>query len=151
MWKFPLLLALLLVGMLFWNRDRFSSPTENQSAIAAQWTPSPQPTGEVVRLEIDFGNGASRHFDALPWRAGMTVEDVLLAARDFSPGVSFTQIGSGAGGFLTALEGLKNEGVSGRNWRYEVAGTPGTQSFCLQEVAPGELVRWSFAGKDEHL
>jgi hypothetical protein len=81
----------------------------------------------------------------------MTVEDVLIAAREFQPGISFAQIGEGAGGFLTELEGLKNEGASGRNWRYKVAGTPGSMSFCLQKVAPGELVRWSFAGEDEEL
>jgi hypothetical protein len=150
-WKFPVLLGLLLLGMLFWNRDQVVTQTEKLPLAAAEWTPSPQPAGEVVRLEIDFGNGAKRQFEALPWKADMTVADVLIAAREFRPGISFAQIGSGAGGFLTELEGLKNEGASGRNWRYEVAGTPGSMSFCLQKVAAGELVRWSFAGEDEGL
>ena len=150
-WKFPLLLALLLLGMLYWNRSQPAPQAENDSSAETAWTPSPQPTGDIVRLEIDFGNSAKRQFEALPWKADMTVEDVLVAAREFRPGISFTQVGEGAGGFLTELEGLKNEGASGRNWRYEVAGTPGTMSFCLQKVAPGELVRWSFAGEDERL
>ena len=146
-WKFPLLLVVVLLGIFFWKR---SEPVAQQAApteAPAEWTPSAKPTGEMVRLEIDFGNGARRQFDALPYKADMTVADVLVAARESQPGISFTQVGEGAGGFLTELEGLKNEGASGRNWRYEVAGTPGSQSFCLQKVAAGELVRWWFAGE----
>ena len=150
-WKFPLLLALVLLGMLVWNRSQHAPQPAESPSTTADWTTSPLPTGEVVRLEIDFGNGAKRQFDALPWRTDMTVADVMSAAREFRPGISYAQVGEGAGGFLNQLEGLKNEGASGRNWRYEVAGTPGTMSFCLQKVGSGELVRWWFAGEDEGL
>ncbi len=150
-WKFPLLLALLLLGMLFWNRSQQAPQPAKNPSTAAAWTPTPPPTGDVVRLEIDFGNGAKRQFDALPWQADMTVADVLSAAREFRPGISYVQVGEGAGGFLTQLDGLKNEGASGRNWRYEVAATAGTTSFCLRKVAAGELVSWRFAGEEEGL
>ncbi len=146
-----MILALILLGMLLWNRNKLESPTVEVQPGEVQWTPSEQPAGEVVRLEIDFGNGAKRQFEALPWRADMPVEDVMLAAREFRPGIRYVQIGEGAGGFLTELEGLKNEGASGRNWRYEVAGSPGSMSFCLQKVAAGELVRWRFAGEADDL
>jgi hypothetical protein len=149
-WKFPLLLLLVLLGIFFWKRGEPVEPQVTSSAAIVPWTPSPRPTGEVVRLEIDFGNGARRVFDAVPYEAEMTVADVLAQAREFRPGITFTHIGAGKGGFLTELEGLKNEGASGRNWRYEVAGTPGTMSFCLQKVAAGDLVRWSFAGENEN-
>ncbi len=149
LWLFPFFLALILGSLVIWDRAR-EHPALSK-APSLEWTPSDKPTGEVVQLEIDFGNGAKRQFDALPWKAGMTAADVMAAARDFQPGITYEQIGEGEGGFLTQLEGLKNEGASGRNWRYEVAGTPGTKSFCLQEVAPGEQVRWWFAGEDEGL
>ena len=148
MWRFPLLLAAVLIGIVLWNNGK---PTDERAAPperTATWSPSPAATGDVVPLEIDFGNGARRVFDALPYHAEMTVADVLEQARSFQPGISFKQEGEGATGFLTELEGLKNEGASGRNWQYEVAGSPGTMSFCLQTVAAGELVRWSFAGED---
>jgi hypothetical protein len=146
-WKLPILLALLLFGLLVWNQKALNNVRVASQSSPTEWSPSAQPQGELVSLEIDFGNGAKRQFDALPWRAEMTVEDVMQAARDFRPGITYVQIGAAAGGFLTELEGLKNEGASGRNWRYEVAGTPGTMSFCLQKVAPGEQVRWWFAGE----
>lgn len=149
LWLFPFLLALLLGSLVIWDRTWERPVVSNATPV--EWSPSARPTGDVVRLEIDFGNGAARHYHALPWKAGMTVADVMMAAREFQPGISYVQIGEGASGFLTQLEGLKNEGASGRNWRYEVAGTPGTKSFCLQEVAPGEQVRWWFAGEAEGL
>jgi len=39
--------------------------------------------------------------------------------------------------------------MNARNWLYEVADKPGTMSFCLQKVAPGELVRWRFTDASE--
>jgi hypothetical protein len=149
-WRFPLLLAVLLLGIFFWKRSEQVGQPAPTLDPAVEWMPSPPTTGEAVRLEIDFGNGARRVFDTLPYKADMTVADVMAAARDFRPGITYMQVGEGAGGFLTELEGLKNEGAGGRNWRYEVAGTPGNKSFCLQTVAPGELVRWSFAGESEN-
>jgi hypothetical protein len=149
-WKFPLLLVMVLVGIFLWKRDEPTVQPAVPAEPSAEWTPTARPTGEVVALEIDFGNGARRVFEAVPYQADMTVADVMDQARQFQPAIRYTQVGGGAGGFLTELEGLKNEGASGRNWQYEVAGTPGNKSFCLQTVAPGELVRWTFAGGDRN-
>jgi hypothetical protein len=144
-WKLPLLLAIVLVAMLIWRQGQPIADPATNRATGEAWTPSPAATGDVVKLEIDFGNGARRSFDSLPWKEGMSVEDVMLTAREFRPGISYAQIGKGAKGFLTELEGLKNEGASGRNWQYEVAGSPGTRSFCLETVNAGDQVRWTFA------
>lgn len=149
-WVFPALLVIVLGGLLFWSRGQQTIPTDSSTA-PVQWTPSARPEGEVALLEIDFGNGAKRVFDALPWHPEMTVAEVMMAAHDFKPGINYVQVGEGASGFLTELEGLKNEGANGRNWRYEVAGNPGTKSFCLQTVGAGEVVRWWFAGEEEGL
>lgn len=148
MWKFPLLLLVVLAGIFLWKRSEPAPQPSVPSQANMDWAPTVRPTGDTVALEIDFGNGARRVFEALPHQPGMTVADVMHEAREFQPAIRYTQIGEGAGGFLVALEGLKNEGASGRNWQYQVAGTPGNKSFCLQTVAPGELVRWTFAGGD---
>jgi hypothetical protein len=149
-WKLPLLLAVVLLGIFLWKQNQSVPPSPAPSQVSSEWTPSVRPTGDTVGLEIDFGNGARRIFEALPYRAEMTVADVMGEARKFQPALRYAQVGEGAGGFLTELEGLKNEGASGRNWQYDVGGTPGNKSFCLQTVAPGELVRWTFAGQDEN-
>jgi len=143
-WLLPLLLLLVLVGVILSNRFGLNAPNHDSIPEATHWTPSAQPTGETVSLEIDFGNGATRRFDKLLWQPDMTVTDVLSAASHFRPGIRFSQVGTGESGLLTEIDGLKNEGMNARNWLYEVADKPGTVSFCLQKVAPGELVRWRF-------
>lgn len=147
-WLFPLMLLVVLLvalGMVVLNRS-FESAGDNSVARSA-WTPSDEPTGETVQLEIDFGNGAKRQIAALPWEPEMTVVDVLESAREFRPAVEFTQQGEGAGGFLTSLEGLANEGGGRRNWRFFVNDRPGETSFCVAEVAAGDRVLWEFTGE----
>jgi hypothetical protein len=149
-WKFPLLLLVVLAGIFFWKRSEPLTRPAGSFQASIDWVPAVRPNGDTVGLEVDFGNGARRVFDALPYHADMTVADVMDEARQFQPAIRYTQMGEGAGGFLTDLEGLKNEGASGRNWQYEVAGKPGNKSFCLQTVMPGEVVRWTFAGEESN-
>ena len=147
-WVFPALLAaVLLVSAVIAHSNRApdNSPAPGENVRRA---PSAEPQGETVALEIDFGNGAKREFAALPWRAGMTVADLMLQAREFRPGIDFTQQGEGAGGFLTSLDGLQNQGASGRNWRYEVDGRHGEVSFSVQDLQPGMRVLWEFAAEE---
>ena len=138
-----LLLAVLLVlaGFAKWNTN---PPVTGQLSPATPWTPAPQPTGETVSLEIDFGNGAKKSYADLPWQPEMTVADALSAARDFQPGLQFEQIGTGESGFLNSLEGLTNEGASGRNWIYEVDGQHAHVGFCVEKLQSGSRVLWKF-------
>jgi len=119
---------------------RQSAPTE--------WSPSVRPQGETVELTIDFGNGAKRQFDTLPWREGMTCELLLQEAVRYRPGIQFTQQGKGETGFLLSIEGLKNQGASGRNWMYQVNDHRAATSFCLQKLEPGDHVLWTFANQE---
>ncbi len=112
--------------------------------MTADWTLSPQPTGETVSLTINFGNGVKKEFEALPYRIEMTVVDLLAAARDFRPGITFTQVGTGESGFLRSLDGLANQGAEGRNWLYQVDGQHAHASFCLEKVGPGGHILWKF-------
>ncbi len=151
-WTFPLLLVCLLLGMA-WLAVRGKSgdsgtrwPAAGPQAVA--WTPSPPVQGASVELKIDFGNGVQKRFAALRWQPGMTVEQVLQEASTFRPGISYQQQGQQAGGFLTALDGLSNEGAGGRNWKFEVDGQHAQMSFCLQPVPSGGHVLWKFATEE---
>ena len=152
-WVFPALLATVLLiaaAIAFGNRQ----PGTQGAApgTIGSWTPSERPQGSTAALVIDFGNGARKQFAALPWQAGMTVAQVMEQARKFRPGVEFTQVGEGASGLLTAIDGLKNEGSGGRNWRYRVRDQDGDHfgevSFCLEPIEPGMSVLWEFAAGD---
>jgi len=152
-WVFPALLAVvLLVTVVIAIGNRQPETGGAAPGGTGHWTPSAEPLGDTVALEIDFGNGARKHIAALPWQAGMTVEQVMTAAHDFRPGIEFTQIGGGASGLLTSIDGLKNEGAGGRNWRYRVQDQQGDRygevSFCLEPVTPGMSVLWEFAAGD---
>lgn len=143
-WLFVvLLLAVLLVLLRFakWNSPD-PQPPLRQSAQG--WTPAQPVDAESVRLTIDFGNGATLEYAALPHQSEMTVATLLEAAREFRPGITFQQSGSGAGGFLQSLSGVANQGAGGRNWIFRVNDEHAHQSFCLEKVSPGSHVLWSF-------
>ena len=148
-WALPLMLA-LLVGVVaafgFWTTG---GQFPNTRRPDAQIVPSPSPQGDSVSLAIDFGNGARREFAALPWRPQMTVADLMEAAREFRPGIAYEQQGTGAGAFLTALEGVAGEGAGGRWWQYLVNARPANDSFGVHELNPGDRVLWRFAAGDE--
>lgn len=143
-WIFPAFLAvvlLLVFGFTCWVPVQIPA---RPPGPMADWAPSPQPTGETVELTIDFGNGAKKEFAALPWQSGMTVAGLLEAAREYRPGIDFTQVGAGEGGFLSSLDGLANEGADGRNWLYQVDARHAHVSFCLEKLKPGMHVLWMF-------
>jgi hypothetical protein len=128
-------------------RDR---PTEQGSPAARDhgspgaWTPAPDSQTAAVALEIDFGNGARREFAALRWSSGMTVADVMKLAASFRPGLSYSQQGSGAGAYLTSVDGVTAEASIGRFWIYEINGKSGKVSFAIQPLAAGDRVLWAF-------
>lgn len=160
-WSLPLVLAIALAAAswaLVSSRMKRETPpagphgpaTSGSSASGA-WTPSPppDPAAQSVALTIDFGNGATRQFAALPWREGMTVGDALRAARQFPPGVDYEVRGEGAGAMLVSLEGAASEGAGGRYWLYTVDDRPGEVSFEVQPVAPGQRILWEFSRGDD--
>ncbi len=111
---------------------------------APAWTPAPRPEGETVSLTIDFGNGARRQWDALPFLPKLTVGALMEEARKFQPPLVFTQQGEGELAFLTSLEGVANERGAGRYWMYSVDGDFGQVSFAVRELEAGDAVLWEF-------
>ena len=159
-WRLPLLLLLVLGGIVFYgfsaNRGDHGPPPEPsedaRSPAAARITPGPpsdRVSGEVVSLVVDCGNGAQRQFDALPWHEGMTVANLMGKARDFRPGITFTQRGAGKMAFLTSLDGIAGQAAgqgagTARGWQYKINGEHGQQSFGSQILTPGDRVLWIY-------
>lgn len=100
----------------------------------------------TVALEIDFGDGTKKQFDALAWREGMTAIDLLAAARD-GGGPPFTQRGEGATAFVEAIDGKQNSGAAktDRNWVYRVNGRLVPTSAGTVKIQPGDHVLWQYA------
>ena len=164
-WLLPLLLGAVLTGLVLysqpWARESQSgnarvegegSRSESLAAGGASghggWVPAPRPVGKTVALSIDFGNGATREFAALPWRDGMTVADLMEVARLFRPSIHYMQKGSGAQAFLTALEGLAHQAKQDKYWFYEINGKRGIRSFGIQPLLPGDRVLWTFGPQE---
>jgi hypothetical protein len=155
-----LLIVAAVIGAVFaaFGENRSGAPADPHSSgrapavvdsQPAPWTPAPRPTGKTVTLTIDFGNGARRVFDDLPWTPGLTLGKLMEGARDFRPAVTFTQQGEGKMAFLSSLEGVANEsGADGRYWLYSVDGRHGDVSFAVKPLDAGAVVLWEFRRGD---
>ncbi len=98
---------------------------------------------DAVRLVIDYSDGVEKHFNAIAWKSGMTVMDVMLAAKKHPRGINFEHKGKGATALLTKIDDVENEG-RGLNWLYRVNDQPGDRSIGILEVKPGDTVLWKF-------
>ena len=109
--------------------------------VGGAWTLAVEP--KTVSLVVNFGDGAEKHLNRLPWREGMTVLDVMSSAARHPRGVRFEHRGRGATAFLTQIDGLKNEG-GGRNWIFRVNGKLGVRSFAVRQLKEADQVEWRF-------
>lgn len=122
------LLALLALALSFASTIRSDEP-----AAAA-----------TVHLSIDYGDGVQKQFTTLPWRAEMTVLDVLTEASKHPRGIRFEHRGKGETAFVTQIDDVKNEG-QGRNWLFQINDKPGAVSSGVQRVAKHDRILWKFA------
>lgn len=146
-WRFPLLLGLVLAALLL-ARSGWIRNGEEVVGNSPLDTAGRVPTGETVSLTVDFGDGQPRHFDAVPWSVGMTIEDVLGAVSQMPDGPEFAKRGSGPSAFLTRIGEMANEGAEGRNWTYQVNDQRGDRSFAVYELAPGDRVLWRYGPQE---
>ena len=98
---------------------------------------------DTVRLVIDYNDGVEKHFNAIAWNSGMTVLEVMLAAKKHPRGISFEHKGKGATVLLTKIDDVENEG-RGRNWLYRVNDKPADRSMGIFELKAGDTVLWKF-------
>lgn len=138
-WRLPLLLGLLLAAIVLVNVRR-SREDAGEQGNGSPKPPSPT-AADFVTLSIEFGDGRRQIVGDVPWRSGMTVEDLMQTA----PRVVFTQQGSGAAAFVTSIGGVANEGAGEKNWMYSVNGERADRSFGIYELRPDDHVLWTFA------
>ncbi|HML08888.1 MAG TPA: DUF4430 domain-containing protein [Xanthobacteraceae bacterium] len=105
-----------------------------------------QSAAQSVRLVVDYGDGVVKIFDRLPWSKGITVLDVLNAAKASAHGITFSYTGLGPSALLTDIDGLQNQGggSSAKNWQYWVNTTYAQKSFAVFDVQAEDTVFWRF-------
>jgi hypothetical protein len=129
-----------VLAAIVWSRVRGlheDSPEKKSDRPAPVAKPD---TREKVALTIDFGGDRRKNFDSIVWHDGMTVADAMNAAS----GVAITQKGSGQSAFVTAIDGVENQGADGQNWTYSVNGQIADRSFAVYELKPRDRVLWTF-------
>jgi len=101
----------------------------------------------TVQLVIDYGDGVIKSFVDLPWTKGMTVLDMMNAAKTHSHGITFGFTGSGGTAFLAQIDDVKNEGggAGKKNWQFSVNSTYADRGFGIYEVQAGDVVIWGFS------
>lgn len=116
--------------------------------IAAQETapqadkPTDGKSKPTVSLTVELPGDVDIHYKAIPYVDGMTVFDVLTAASKHSRALKFKHTGSGEFAFLTEIEGVKNEGASGKNWVYKVDGERAKVGMGSMKLTAGNQVLW---------
>jgi hypothetical protein len=119
-------------------------------AIVAQDTASKPATDakakvtKTVALTIEFPGEVELHYKAIPYTEGMTVFDAINAAAKHSRPLRFKYSGSGEFAFLTEIDGIKNEGVSGKNWTYKVDSDRAKVGMGSMKLKEGSHVLWIF-------
>jgi hypothetical protein len=99
---------------------------------------------KTIALTIEFPGDVEVHYKAIAYTEGMTVFDALTAAAKHSRPLPFKHTGSGEFAFLTELDGVKNEGASGKNWIYKVDGQRAKVGMGSMKLMPGNQVVWIF-------
>lgn len=97
----------------------------------------------TVTLTVDYGDGFQKRFTAVPWRAEMTVLDMMKHAEKHARGIRMTYRGTGSTALLLQIDDLKNEG-RGRNWIYRVNGALADRSFGIRKLKANDVVLWRF-------
>lgn len=143
-------LALVLAGVLLvgCRADEGQETSGAQAASPTAETDSepqdpdvPIPVG-MFRLKIDFPGDDDSQWD-LPWNEDLTVLGALKQAKA-RHGLDFSYRGSQDTVFLTAIDGVENEGSGGDNWVYRVNGDLGDRSCGVLTIFSGDEVVWRF-------
>jgi hypothetical protein len=101
---------------------------------------------QTVHLVVDYGDGAMKIINDIPWTQGSTVLDVMNAAKARPHGITFEFRGDGASALLTKIDDLTSQGggAAKKNWQFWVNAAYGNRSFGVYEVQPQDTVLWRF-------
>ena len=116
--------------------------------VGAAWAQDRTAASETVRLVIDYNDGVEKHFTALPWKAGVTVFDLLQEAKRHPHGIvlEYKDYGPKVGFMVTRIDDLANEGGGGqaKNWVYRVNDELATKACNKYQLRAADVVRWTF-------
>jgi hypothetical protein len=97
-----------------------------------------------IRLTIDYGDGVQKVFTGIEHREKLTVLGALEAASKHPRGIKFTHQGEEEFAFVSAIDGLENEGRAAKNWTYSVNDKKADRSCGAWELLPGDSIVWRF-------
>lgn len=141
--RFPTstILMFLLLGLLGCEPESNPSPTVRPDSSATGAAADSEPTSGNVSLEIHYGeNSSNDSVDInLAWKESLTAFSVLEAS-----GQQVTHTGSGESCFVSAINGIQNQGSSGPNWIFYINGELGSSSSDAVTLKPGDQVTWTF-------
>jgi hypothetical protein len=106
-----------------------------------------QSEAPTVRLVVDYGDGATKTINNLPWAKGDTVLEAMKAATSRPHGISFSYTGAGETAVMTKIDDVQNEGggTGKKNWQYWINETYGDRSFAAFALHAQDVVLWRFA------
>ncbi len=113
-------------------------------AVAMLSARAEEPAAKTVSVAVDYGDGSQKTISGIPWKEGQTAFEALQLASKRKCGLAIESRGSGLTTFVFGLDGVKNEGGNGKNWRYQVNGKLADRSAAVRELVAGDAVLWKF-------
>ena len=98
----------------------------------------------TVELTIDFGNGFRKSYPAIPAADRITVADAMQFAAEHAHATRFTTRGQQQTAFLSAIDGIENEGYGKRCWIFYVNGKKADESYGVAKLVAGDTILWRF-------
>ena len=101
--------------------------------------------GDSVAVQIPALADRAAVQEQIPAEAGHT-QSVLayMQAMQKKGLVEFTSSGEGDMVLIESLQGLKNQGATGKNWLYAVDGKLANRGVATMTVAGGQRVQWCY-------
>lgn len=137
---FGVVILAVTIGGGVWLSRRASNSSPDPSAPTT-------PASNTIALVIDFGDGSQRTYPALAFKPGMSAVSALQDAAAHTRALPIEISGSGETAFVSAIDGLKNEGAGdkARNWQFFVNSDFGRRGAGATMLSPGDRVTWVFA------
>lgn len=104
----------------------------------------------TVDLAVNFGETPDPIAVAVVCSEDSTVLSILERAHNMKE-LNLKFRGQGETAFVESINGIKNEGASGKNWIYRVNGKTGDKSAGIYEVDPQDKVSWQFGTPPKEL
>lgn len=117
-----------------------------QSQAPSSGSTSTESSG-TVDLKINFRDREDIQV-AIPCSSDSTVLSIMQRAQNIGD-LSFTSRSAGETAFLSAIEGVENEGGGGDNWVFRVNGKLGDRSCGVFPVSPRDEIEWRFGAYDQ--